>query len=183
MVAALFRLDHDGLARSVQPGQQDGRLDLGRGHGLHILDTLQTAAVQGQGHTILGAVPVEARAHVGQGPGDALHRPLSQRGVAVEGRAQIIAGGGPHQQTHAGPRVAAVDHDAGAAKAAFARDPPAALAQLFDGRAKGLDGAGGGQDVVAFQQALDLGHAFGHAAEDERAVRHGFVARRADGAL
>ncbi|MND81791.1 hypothetical protein D3C80_735990 [compost metagenome] len=183
MVAALFRLDHDGLARRVQSGQQDGRLDLGRGHRLHILNARQTTAVQGQRHAVLGAVPVEMRAHVRQGPGDALHRPLPQRGVAVEGRANVVAGGGAHQQPHPGAGVAAVDDRSRGREPALPGHAPAPLANALDLGAEGLDRAGGGQDVVAFQQALDLGHALGHAAEDQRAVRHGLVARRAHSPL
>ena len=178
VVAALFRLGHRGDALGVQSGQQYGRLDLGRGHGLHIVDRRQRPAGQGDRQPILGGPPVEPGAHVGQRAGDALHRPPSQGGVAVEGRRQRIARRRPHQQANTGAGVAAVDHRGGRLEAPRPFDPPAPLADPFDLGAEGLDRPGGGQDVVALQKALDLGHARGHAAQDHRTVGHGLVARR-----
>ena len=65
VVAALFRLGHGRHALGVQPRQQDGRLDLGRGHRLHIIDARQRAPGQGHRHPVLGRQPAEPRAHVG----------------------------------------------------------------------------------------------------------------------
>ena len=170
VIATLLRLRHRGDALGVQASQKYGRLHLGRGHRLHIVDRRQRPAGQGDREPVLGRLPVEPGAHVGQRAGDALHRPLPQRGVAVEGGRQRIAGGRPHQQPHAGAGVAAIDHRQRRSEAARPLDPPFAVAGPLDLGAEGFDRAGGGQDVVAFQQTLDLGDAGGHAAQNHRAV-------------
>ena len=178
VVAALLRFQHRGDAVRIQPGQQDGRLDLGRGHLLLVVDGLQGSPRQRDRQPVLAGQPAEARAHPAERRRHPLHRPLAQARVAVEGRRQAVSRRGPHQQANAGARITAVDHVPRRREAAPPRHAPAAGAQTLDAGAEGLHGAGGGQDVVALQQPLDLGHALRHAAQDQRAVRDRLVARR-----
>ena len=65
-------------------------------------------------------------------------------------------------------------------KLAPARHPPAAASQLVHLGPERPHRLGGGQDVGAFQQALDLGDARREGAEDQRPVRDRLVSRRAD---
>ena len=177
MIPARLRLRHRGDTGGVEPGQQDSRLDLGGGDGLDMVDRRQTPAADRDRQAVPGVLPVEPRAHVGQGPGHPLHRTFSQAGVAVEGHGDGIARRRPHQQANPRPGVAAVDDARRLCEPALPRHPPAALAQPFDRRAKSLDRAGRGQDVVAFQQAFDPGHARRHGPEDQGAMGDGLVTR------
>src|SRR5690606_793578 len=76
--------------------------------------------------------------------------------------------------------VAAVDDRLGRTQGAAPLDPPAPLADPLHPSPERLHGPACGQDVVALQQTLDFGHALGHAAEDQGAVRHRLVARCAN---
>ncbi len=120
VVARGMRLDHRGLARGVEAGQQDGALDLRRGDRQAVFD----------GHHLVGAddgerhapavARLEARAHARQRFDDALHRPAAQRGVAGHEAGEGLAGQDAREQAGRGAGVAEIEHVGGLAAAAHA---------------------------------------------------------------
>ena len=116
---------------------------------------------------------------------DAPHRPLAERGVAVEGRGDSVAADDAHHQPRAGAGVAEIE---GFARRQDRAEPgprirhwpgPSAL----DDRAERPASLAGPQHVVAFEQPLDPGFATGEEAKQEGAMRDRLVARRPDPAL
>ena len=106
-----------------------------------------------------------------------------ERGVAGEGGGEGVAAGDAHGEAHAGAGIAVVD-DAPPARGGrrrrgrATRQAPGAV--RVTRRAEGAHGGGGGEHVLALEQALDRGLADGERAEHQRAVRDRLVARRPD---
>ena len=90
----------------------------------------------------------------------------------------------PERQAHTGAGIAVVDDALGLEQAADAEagDPPVAAAGRGDRGAEGAHGGGGGEHVLAFEQALDRGLADGQRPQHQGAVRDRLVAGRAHGA-
>ncbi len=63
---------------------------------------------------------VDQGSHGAQGIDDAAHRPAAQRGVAVEGRLEVVAGQNAGEQPNAGARVGAIQHRVGSTQPADA---------------------------------------------------------------
>src|SRR5207245_6696409 len=81
---------------------------------------------------------------------DALHRPLAQARVAVEGRHDRAARHRPHHQPAAGSGIAEIEHASGLAKSADsdAVHAPFALAGALDARPERAHGLAGIDDVL-----------------------------------
>ena len=113
------------------------------------------------------------------------HRPADEGCVAGEGGGEGVAAGDAHREPHASAGIAVVDHVFGFQQPADAEalDAPDAAVGAGDGRAEGAHRLGGGEHVLALEQALDRGLADGERAEHEGAVRDRLVARRPDMAV
>ena len=96
-----------------------------------------------------------------------------------------MAGENARQQPRRGAGVAEVEHVVRLAAAADAEaaHPPQPGAHVLDHGAQRPQGGGGGQHVLALQQAADVGLAQRQGAEHQGAVRHRFVAGRTDPAV
>ncbi len=127
VVARRLRLDHRGLARRVEGGQQNGRFDLSRGDGKGVDDG------QGIGGTADGQGKAASRAadkrgaDLLQGIHDPPHGPGLQRRIAAEERDKGMGGHQPHQQPRSGAGIPHVENAIGFAEAADApaKDAPA----------------------------------------------------------
>jgi hypothetical protein len=182
VVAGRLGLEHLRAAGGVQAGQQHRRLHLRRGFRQAVGDAPQVPAPQRQRQSpAVAADP--ARAHFAQRLQHPVHRASAQGIVAGEGGRDGESGGCAHDQPHARAGIAAIHHIGRLRKAAPALDPPAPLSEALDARAEGRHGGRRAFDVLALQQALDLGHAMGQRAQDQGAMRNGFVPRGAQNAL
>ncbi len=109
-------LDHGGLARGVEAGQQDGALHLRRGDGQAVFDRHHlVGADDGERHAAALA-RLEARAHARQRLDDPLHRPAAQRGVAGHEAGEAMAGQDAGEQARRGAGIAEVEHVGGLAR-------------------------------------------------------------------
>ena len=185
VIAGGFWLDHHRLARRVQPGEQDGRFDLGRGHRQAIADGHGVAgAVNDKGQAIALAAG-EFRPHLAQWLDDAAHGAPAQAGIAGEYRSDGVAGDHAHQQPRTRAGIAHIQHILGLAERAntAADDAPnAGILALCLGPQR-PHGCGAAQHIFAFQQAVNLRFAHGERADHQRAVRNRFVARHARAAI
>ena len=183
MVARGLRFDHRGCAARVEPGEKNGRLDLRRGDGGAIFDRRRIARALEHDRTApaLG-LGQDLRAHQPQRIEDAPHRPLAQRGVAVEGRGDSVAADDAHHQPRAGAGVAEIEGVARRQDRAEpgAANPPRPGPGALDDRAERPASLAGVQHVLALEQPLDPGFAAGQEAEQEGAMRDRLVARRPD---
>ena len=122
VVARRLLLDHGGLARRGQPGQQHRRLELRRRHRRLVFDrdriarALQRRPAGGRRRSRFQ----RARAHRLQRIEHAPHRPLAQARVAVEGRRDRAAGDRAHHQPAAGAGIAEIERRRRLGKAADA---------------------------------------------------------------
>src|SRR5262249_38642008 len=108
---------------------------------------------------------------------DASHRPLAQRGVAVEGGGDRAARDRPYHQPAAGGGIAEIQHAIGSAEAADADpvDAPGALAGSLDRGTQGPHRLAGADHVVALEQPGNFGLADGERTDDQRPVRDRLV--------
>ena len=182
MVARGLKLDHHRAARRIEAGEQHGRFDLRRGDGGRVFDGQRLAGSLQQDREATALLLLQhAGALEQQRVEDAPHRPLAQRGVAVETRGDGMAADDAHHQPRSRAGVAEVERLAGAEQRAQSRaeDAPISLAAPRHGRAKLAAGAGGVENVIAFEQTLDRRLADAKQPEDQRPMRDGFVAGRA----
>ena len=153
-------LDHGGLARRGEAGEQHCRLDLGRRDRGPVDDRQRVARARKRDRQ-----PPALRRHRRSGSHqrqrieDATHRPGAQRGVAVEGRGDRAARHGAHDQPATGAGIAEIEGASGAAKPATPTPStlPGARTGPFDPRAHGSHGLAGVEHVLAFEQAADAG--------------------------
>ncbi len=186
VVAGGFGLDHGGLAGRGERGQQHGRLDLRRGDRRAIGDRDRLLrAAQGQRHAAALLLRDDDRAHLLERVEDAPHRPLAQRGVAIEGRGDRMRAADAHHQARAGAGIAEIENLGWFAQAADADalHAPGAGPVMMDDGAECAGRCGRAHHVLAFEQAGDLGLADRQEAEDHRPVRDRLVAGHADAAL
>ena len=183
MVARGLGLDHGGRARRVEAGEQHRRFDLRRGDRRAIDDRRRIArALEHDRAAPAFGLGENLRAHQPERIEDAPHRPLAQRGVAVESRGDGVAADDAHHQPGAGAGIAEIERFARRRQRAEpgprTRHRPGA--EPLDLGAERLARLAGAQHVVAFEQAVDFRVAAGQQAEEKGAMRDRFVARRAD---
>ena len=186
VVAGRLLLDHGGVARRGQAGQQHRRFDL-RGGDRRAVDDRDRIA---RAFSVSGSRPPSAlsttRAPICSS-GSSM-RPIgrvAQRGVAVERRRDRAAGDGAHHQAAAGAGIAEIERRRRAAAkpptpTPWTRQAPSPGA--LDRGAERPHGVGGVEHVFAFEQARDPGLADRQGAEDQRPMRDRLVARHADAA-
>ena len=111
----------------------------------------------------------DLRPHEPQRIEDAPHRPLAQRGVAVEGRGDSVAADDAHHQPAAGAGVAEIERFARGQERAEAgsANSPCARRETLDDGAERLASLAGPEHVVALEQPLDFGLAAGQEAQAE----------------
>ncbi len=174
-------LDHHGLAGRGQAGQKDRRLDLCRGDRQLVEDRLRVGGARQSERHVAAVAGDHARAHSLQRRDDSGHGPAAQGLVAGQNRRDRMAGQDTHEQAGAGARVAQVQHALGFAKPAHAAAPdmPDAVPAALDLGAEGPHRSGGAQDVLAFEQAVDLAFADRQGGEHQRPVRNRLVAGHA----
>ena len=95
-----------------------------------------------------------------------------------------MAGDDAHHQPRAGAGIAEIEGLGGLQQRAEpgAPDAPAPVGMAHDLRAELAAGLRGAQHVLAFEKPFDLRFADGEQAEDQRAMRNGFIAGRAHAA-
>jgi hypothetical protein len=115
---------------------------------------------------------------------DTVHRPLAERGVAVEGCDDRTARHCPHHQPAAGGGIAEIQHIRRLPEATDADPlhPPNGFGSAHDGRAQRPHSLAGVEHILALQETGYAGLAHRQRAEDERAVRDRLVARHAQAA-
>ena len=172
-------LDHDGLARSVQPGQKHGGFHLRRRHRHRVAHRKRVPRTDERHGQTPAAASVGLAAELGKRVRHPRHRPAVQARIAGKGRCDRRGCHRPHDQAHAGPGIPAVDHLRRLGKAANAdtmhRPAPAAVFRHLG--PEGAHGLGRVQHVLPFKQAFDRGLANAHRAEDQGAMRDRLVAR------
>ena len=183
MVARRLRLDHRRLTRRVEPGQQHRRFDLGRRDRQPVFDRHRIGrAGDRERQAPAFAGQKRARRNATERLDDAAHRAAPQRGVAGD------EGGEPMGRQ--GCRARAVRrcrNCRGRAHLAARRDRRRRRRRrssdhLPAGATAGshrIQRRGGGEHVLAFEEACDLGPSDGERAQHQRAVRDRFVARHA----
>ena len=110
VVARGLVFDHCGYTRRVEADEEDGRFDLRRGDGGAIFDRRGIAGALEDDRTA-PAVGLRQNlgAHQPERVENAPHRPLAQRGVAVEGRRNSVAADDAHHQPTACAGVAEIE--------------------------------------------------------------------------
>ena len=137
----------------------------------------------GHGERQAGALAGQKlRAKAAQRLGDAAHRPASQRGVAGDERGQRMGREDAEQQSRRGPGIAEVEQILRLGKTADPDpvDSPAAIVGARRMGAERIHRRRGGEHILAFEQAGDLGPADRQRAQHQRAMRDRLVARHAD---
>ena len=100
-------------AAGVEAGEQHGRLDLRRGDRRAVEDRRRVAdALQHDRAAPALRLRQDLRPHQPQRVENPAHRPLAQRGVAVEGRGDPMAADDAHHQPRAGAGVAEIERGA-----------------------------------------------------------------------
>ena len=159
MVAGGLRFDHGRASGCVEGREQDRRFDLRRGdrgavgdrqRGRRAADRDWTAATFG--------LRDDCDAHLLQRIENTPHRSLSERGVAIKGRRDVMAADNAHHESRARTRIAEIEHAFRAAQAANsnALNQPFAVAEPFDPRAERAAGFGRPEHIVTLQQARHM---------------------------
>jgi hypothetical protein len=120
VIARRLRLDHGGLARGVEAGQQDGALHLGRGDRQAVLDRHHLVGADDGERQAAALAALEAAAHAGERLDHPMHRPPPQRGIAGHDAGERMAGQDAGEQACRGAGVAEFQHVGGLAAAAHA---------------------------------------------------------------
>src|SRR5690348_2975655 len=96
-----------------------------------------------------------------------------------------MAGKDARQQPRRRPGISEIEHVTGLPAAADAKTPypPQPRAEMLDLSPQRPQGSGGGQNILALEQAADLGFPQRQGTEHQGAVRDGFVARRTNPAV
>src|SRR5262245_17394337 len=186
VIAARLGFDDGRFAGRGKASEQHRRLDLRRRHGCAIDDGYGIArAGEREGEQPAVGHARGMRPDEREGIEDALHRPLAQAGIAVEGRGDGAAADRPHDQAAAGAGIAEIEHAMRFAEAADADavNAPCACGHALDLGAQRAHRLAGVDHVLAFEQPGYAGFPDRERAEDEGAVRDRFVAGRARAAL
>ena len=195
VVAGRQRLDHAGLARGEERGEEQAGLDLGARHRQLVGDAVERRALDLERRQALlaGAQP---RSHQAERHGDAVDRAPADRLVAVERPGPLRLPGEPaRQQAQQRPRVADVDRRRARAAQPDPGDPQARRAEpvaLADRVCRQLvadqprpDRLHGGErraGVGGVEVADDLGLPLAHRGDHRRAVGDRLVGGRAEDA-
>ena len=181
MVARGFLLDHHCVSGRIEPGQQNGGFDLGRGHRCAIFNRrgLRCAANHNRTAPALRLCH-NFHAHQLQRIKNAAHGPLAQRGIAIEGRGYGMATHHTHHQARAGAGIAEIQHMGRLQQRAqpHALHVPASIAEPRHRGAQRFAGLTRAQNIIAFQQTGDFGGADTQQSEDQGAVRDALVSGR-----
>src|SRR5262249_51959016 len=115
----------------------------------------------------------------------ALHRPTTQRFIAIKCSRHRSPRYGADCQAAAGAGITEIEHASRFREPANAdtMNAPSAVARALHPRAEGPHGVGGMQDVLALQKTADSGFADRKGPEDQGAVRYRLIARHAGAAL
>ena len=124
VIARRHRLADGGLALGEESGEQHARLHLRAGHGQRVIDGPEPGAVDFERRELVFA-RANLRAHFGQRPHDALHRPAGERLVPEDAGEEGLGGQDSAQHTDGGARIAGVEIGGGRAQSveSFALDP------------------------------------------------------------
>ena len=185
VIAARCRLDHTGLPRRVEAGEQHRRLHLRRRHRQPILDRQGLVGADHGERQTPAAAGLEARAHPLQRLDDPAHRPPPERGVAGHEGREPVTRTDPRKQTHRSPGVAEVKHVAGLGQPADAdaMDAPATVVGPLDCRAEGAKRCRRRRHVLPLQEAAHPRLADRERPQHERTVGDRLVARHGARAL
>ena len=126
---------------------------------------------------------LDYRAHLAQRLGYAIHRPLGKGNVAGQGAVERLGRQQTAEQTHGSTGVTQVDRPRRRLEAvqANAMDGDAAVLRPLDHHSHVAERLDGCQCVLALEEALHFGGAFGQGAEHDRAMGDRLVARYPDG--
>ena len=176
MIARRLPLDDGRFPRGSEAGDQNGALDLCRGHRQHVLDRHQVAcAADRQRQRLLVLHHLES--HLLQRIQHPAHRPAGKRGIADQLHGDGMAGDDTHDKARASARVAEVKRTRRLAQS------PNSTAQHFPARA-GLARRGAHRrnrrgridHILGFEQASDRRPAGCQRAKQQRAVGDRLVA-------
>ena len=180
-------LDHGGLARGVEAGQQDGGLHLRRGDRQAVFDRQHLVGADDGERQAAALARLEARAHARQRLDHPLHRPAAQRGVAgheageADGWRGCPRAGGPRCRSCRGRARRPARGRRRRRSRARATAPVAARARP---RAPSARSAAAVRSTSSpSSRPRDRGLAERQGAEHQGAVRDRLVARRAHPAL
>ena len=135
MIARSLGLDHRRLPRRIQSAEQHRGFDLRRSDGRLVFDRQRLArSLQHQRQAAALGLLQNLGALQRQGIENALHRPLAQRGVAVEARDDRMAGDDAHHQPRAGAGVAEIEGLGGLQQRAEPGAPDAPAARRHGAR-------------------------------------------------
>ncbi len=95
VITRKVRLEDRRRGIGVEPGQQQGRLDLGAGDGRAVRDALQASSLDCQGRQLATAATVNQRPHFAQRLHDSAHRTATQVLIAREHAEEVL----PREQT------------------------------------------------------------------------------------
>ena len=182
VIAGFLRFNHRGRAAGIEARQKDRRFHLRTRHRRFIFDPERIAgARQGERHSpaFLG---LKFCAHLRERIDDTLHRALHERGIPREGCCDRVPRHESHQQPRGRAAIAHINHASGLHQAAEARAPdmPCAILIAFYLRAQLPHRLRGGENILAFQEALHAALSDRQRRQHQRAVGHGFITRNAD---
>ena len=177
-------LAHRGRSGGREPGQEDGRLDLGARHLGGPVDPVQGATVDAQRRQAARARSLDERSHEAERLGHPVHGTERERCVAHQLGLPCQPGHQPGQQPHGGARVAAVDGPGRRPQpAAPTVQDHGAVGAALDPDAHRLHRRHGGGDIGPVGEPVDHRGPFGQCGQEHRAVRDRLLAGRAHRAL
>ena len=119
VVARRLGLDDGGLARCMQPGDEDRALHLRGGYGELVLDRHEARGPARDKRKPV-AVVLHLQPHLLQRPQHPTHRPPAERGIPHEPHRHVVAGDHAQHQSRAGAGVAEIERGVRLAQAADA---------------------------------------------------------------
>ena len=179
MIARGRRFGHRRPALGLEPGQDDGALDLGARRRRRVVDRLQVGTGDGQRRPAVRRL--DARPHAGQRVDHPRHRPLAQRAIAADRRLHPMGGEDARHQADRGAGVAGVERAVGRLQPAEAAalDFERVVSGLPDAGTQGAQHGEGRGAVGAGRVAGNRRDAVGERAEHGVAMRDRLVARNA----
>ena len=186
VIAGGFLLDHCRRARRAEACEQRRGLELRRSRRRFVdnRDRIARAFERQRQPSAIGQHD-RPRTHADQRVQHALHGPLAQRGIAIEGRGYWAACNCADHQPAAGAGIAEIQGLArlGKARYAHAIDLPDALADPLDLSAEEAQDFGGIQYVSTLQKAGNPGSSDGQGSQNQRPVGNRLIAGGTDTAF
>ncbi|MCY1297547.1 hypothetical protein D9M70_469900 [compost metagenome] len=184
MVTRHHRLDDGGDAGRIETGAEHRRFHLG-GRDRHPVGDRRRCLRSAKSHRQpVTRSRLYLHAHLTQGIEHARHRPPAERGIADEGRFEIIDADETHDEAATGAGVAEIERRFRRKQRTIADavdDPGVAL--LADPGTYRLHGPAGGDHIRALEQAGDTRFAGGKPAQHQRPMRDRLVAGYSDRTL